>query len=233
MTNIKGAVVLVTGGGRGLGRALVEAALARGASKVYATARDPRTITVPGAVPLALEVTDPGSVAALAEQTKDVTVLINNAGVYHAAPLLTGDLDHVRHDLETNFYGPLLVSRAVVPQIVANGGGHLVNVASVTSWLAVAGSYSASKSALWSMTNSLRLELLGRGVGVTGLYVGYMDTEMASEVDGFKIPPAEVARLTLDGVEAGDFEVVAGDVARRVRAGLSTDVSVIYPQLVA
>lgn len=233
MTNIKGAVVLVTGGGRGLGRALVEEALARGASKVYATARDPRTIATSGAVPLALEVTDPASVAALAEQTQDVTVLINNAGVYHAAPLLTGDLADVRRDLETNFYGPLLVSRAVVPHIVANGGGHVVNVASVLSWVGSAGSYSASKSAVWAMSNSLRLELLDRGVGVTGLHVGYMDTEMASKVTSFKTPPAEVARLTLDGVEAGAFEVLADDVTRQVRAGLSADVSAVYPQLVA
>ena len=233
MTNIKGAVVLVTGGGRGLGQALVAEALARGAKKVYATARDPRSIEAPGAIPLALEVTDPASVAALAEQTKDVTVLINNAGVYTGAALLTGDLVDIRRELETNFYGPLLVSRAVVPHIVANGGGHVVNVASVLSWLGSSGSYSASKAAVWSMSNSLRLELLAQGVGVTGLYVGYMDTEMASAVTDFKTPPAEVARLTLDGVEAGAFEVLADDVTRRVRAGLSADVTAVYPQLVA
>ena len=231
MTDIKGAVVLVTGGGRGLGKALVADALARGASKVYATARDPRTITESRVVPLALEVTDPASVAALAEQTKDVTVLINNAGVYHAATYLTGDIVDVRRDFEANFFGPLLLNQAIVPNIVKNGGGHVVNVASVLSWVALGGSYSASKAALWSMTNALRLELLGQGVDVTGLHVGYMDTDMAASVTSFKTDPAEVARLALDGVESGAFEVLADELTRQVRSGLSADVSAMYPQL--
>ena len=233
MTDIKGAVVLVTGGGRGLGKALVADALARGASKVYATARDPRTITNSGVVPLALEVTDPESVAALVEQTKDVTVLVNNAGVYTAASLLTGDVADIRAEFETNFYGPLQLIQALAPRIVANGGGHIVNVASVLSWAALGSSYSANKAALWSMTNSLRLELAGQGVGVTGLYVGYMDTDMAAAVTGFKSDPAEVARLTFDGVEAGAFEVLADDLTRQVRAGLSGEVAALYPQLTA
>jgi len=234
MTDIKGAVVLVTGGGRGLGKALVAEALTRGASKVYATARDPRTIeAAPGVVPLALEVTDPASVAAVAEQVPDVTILINNAGVYRAASYLDGDLAEIRQDFETNFYGPLQLTQAIAPKIIANGGGHVVNVASVLSWAALGGSYSGSKAALWSMTNALRLELLAQGVGVTGLHVGYMDTDMASAVTSFKTNPAEVARLALAGVEAGAFEVLADDLTRQVRSGLSADVSALYPQLVA
>ena len=231
MTDLKGAVVLVTGGGRGLGKALVSEALGRGASKVYATARDLRTVTDAGAIAVPLEVTDATSIAALAEQLTDVTVLINNAGGYRAASFLTGDLADVRAEFEVNFYGPLLLTRAFVPQIIANGGGHILNVASVLSWAALGGSYSASKAALWSMTNSLRLELLPQGVGVTGLHVGYMDTDMAAQVDSFKTPPAEVAHLALDGVEANAFEVLADDITRRVRSGLSADVAAIYPQL--
>jgi NAD(P)-dependent dehydrogenase (short-subunit alcohol dehydrogenase family) len=233
MTDIKGAVVLVTGGGRGLGKALAADALARGASKVYATARDPKTISNPDVVPLALEVTDPASVAALVEQTKDVTVLVNNAGEYRSASLLTGDVAEIRAEFETNFYGPLQLIQALAPQIVANGGGHIVNVASVLSWAALGGSYSANKAAVWSMTNSLRLELAGQGVGVTGLYVGYMDTDMAAAVTEFKTDPAEVARLTFDGVQAGAFEVLADELTRRVRSGLSGEVTAIYPQLIA
>ncbi len=233
MTDIKGAVVLVTGGGRGLGKALAAEALTRGASKVYATARDPKKITGTGVVPLALEVTDPASVAALVAQTQDVTILINNAGEYRAVPFVTGDLADIRGEFETNFFGPLALTQALAPRIVANGGGHVLNVASVLSWLAVGNSYSATKAALWSMTNAVRLELLAQGIGVTGLHVGYMDTDMAATVESFKSDPADVARLALDGIEAGAFEVLADDLTRQVRSGLSADVEALYPQLTA
>ncbi|TWV55810.1 SDR family oxidoreductase [Streptomyces misionensis] len=232
MTAIKDSVVLVTGGSRGLGRALVEELYARGAAKVYATARDPRAVTHPDAVPLALEVTDPASVAAVAERTPDVTVLINNAGISVGAnSLLDAPLDAVRREFETNFYGPLLVTRALVPTIERNGGGHLLNVHSVLSWLGIAGSYSATKAALWSQSNSLRLELRPRGIAVTGLHVGYIDTDMTSGVDAPKSDARDVAALALDGIETGAHEVLADDVSRSVKAGLSGDLAALYPQL--
>ena len=232
MTSIKDAVVLVTGGSRGLGKALVEELYARGAGKVYATARDPRTVTHPEAVPLALEVTDPDSVAAAAAQASDVTVLINNAGIsLGASSFLEAPVDDIRREFETNFYGPLLVTRAFTPIIERNGGGHVLNVHSVLSWIGLAGSYSATKAALWSQTNSLRLELSSRGIGVTGLHVGYVDTDMASSVDAPKSRPNDVAALALDGVEAGAYEVLADDISRTVKAGLSGDLAALYPQL--
>ncbi|KUN31256.1 short-chain dehydrogenase [Streptomyces corchorusii] len=234
MTSIKNSVALVTGGSRGLGKALVEELYARGAAKVYATARDPRSVTHPDAVPLALEVTDPASVAAAAAQAQDVTVLINNAGISVGAhSFLDAAVEDVRREFETNFYGPLLVTRAFVPAIERNGGGHLLNVHSVLSWIGIAGSYSATKAALWSQTNSLRLELGARGIGVTGLHVGYVDTDMAAHVDGPKSAPRDVAALALDGVEAGAYEVLADDISRQVKAGLSGDLAALYPQLSA
>ncbi|MBL7492912.1 SDR family oxidoreductase [Frankia sp. AgB1.9] len=233
MTSLEGAVVLVTGGNRGLGRAFVDAAFDRGARKVYATARDPRTVTHPHAVPLALEVTDPAAVAAAAAAAGDVTILVNNAGGYLGVPFLDGDLADVRREFETNFYGPLLVTRAFAPVLAANGGGHLLNVASVLSWYAQGGSYAASKAALWSLTQSLRAELRPRGIAVTGLHVGYIDTDMAANVDAPKADPRVVADLALDGVEAGAFEVLADDTTRHVKAALSADPSVLYPELVA
>ncbi|MEV7078357.1 SDR family oxidoreductase [Streptomyces sp. NPDC093516] len=231
MTALKGAHVFVTGGSRGIGKALVEELYARGAAKVYATARDPRSVTHPDAVPVALEVTDPASVAAAAARADDVTVLINNAGAVVGASFLDSPVDDVRREFETNFYGPLLVTRAFAPIIERNGGGHVLTVHSVLSWLAISGSYSASKAALWSQTNSLRLELRPRGIAVTGLHVGYVDTDLAAHVDAPKSDPRDVATLALDGVEKGAYEVLADDISRQVKAGLAGDLTGLYPQL--
>ncbi|MGW3208107.1 SDR family oxidoreductase [Streptomyces sp. NPDC001135] len=232
MTSIKDSVVLVTGGSRGLGKALVEEMYARGAAKVYATARDPRAVTHPDAEPVALEVTDPASVEAAAARARDVTILVNNAGVsLGARSFLDAPVDDVRREFEINFYGPLLVTRSFVPVIERNGGGHLLNVHSVLSWLGVAGSYSATKAALWSQTNSLRLELRARGIAVTGLHVGYIDTDMTTNIDAPKSTPGDIAALALDGVESGAYEVLADDVTRSVKAGLSGDLAALYPQL--
>jgi NAD(P)-dependent dehydrogenase (short-subunit alcohol dehydrogenase family) len=189
-------------------------------------------VSHPDAEALALEVTDPASVAAAAARAQDVTVLINNAGVsLGARSFLDADLDVVRREFEANFYGPLLVTRAFAPVIERNGGGHLLNVHSVLSWLGVAGSYSATKAALWSQTNSLRLELRSRGIEVTGLHVGYIDTDMTAAIDAPKSTPHEVAALALEGIETGAFEILADDVTRNVKAGLSGDLAALYPEL--
>ncbi|WP_328590868.1 SDR family NAD(P)-dependent oxidoreductase [Saccharopolyspora terrae] len=145
--------------------------------------------------------------------------------------MLDSSIDDIRREFETNFYGPLLVSRAFAPIIERNGGGHVLNAHSVLSWLGNGGSYSASKAALWSQTNSLRLELHGRGIAVTGLHMGYVDTDMAAGVDAPKVSAAEVARLAVEGIRAGAHEVLADDISRQVKAGLSADLTALYPQL--
>src|ERR1044072_6314615 len=157
---IQDAVVLVTGGNRGIGRALVEEALARGARKVYAAARDPRTVSSPDAVPLALAVTDPDAVAAAAGEASDVTILINNAGVDLSIDILTADLDGVRREFEVNFFGPLRLIRAFAPVIAGNGGGHIQNVNSALGLFIAPGygpytSYASTKAALLMATNGL------------------------------------------------------------------------------
>ena len=231
MTAIKGATVLVTGGARGIGKKMVEELYARGAGKVYATARDPRTVTHPDAIALALDVTDPASVAAAAEQAQDVTILINNAGASVGASYLDSPMEEVRRDLETNFYGPLLVTRALAPIIEHNGGGHILNVHSALSWLADGTPYSASKAALWSQTNSLRLQLAPRGIAVTGLHVAYVDTDMTAGIDAPKADPRDVAVAALDGIESGAHEVLADDTTRWIKSQLSADLEALYLQL--
>ncbi|MER6084606.1 SDR family oxidoreductase [Streptomyces sp. NPDC001833] len=230
MTAIKDSVVLVTGGSRGVGKALVEELYARGAGKVYATARDPRSVTHPDAVALPLEVTDPASVAAVVEQAQDVTVLVNNAGIALGTQFLTSPLDDIRREFEINFYGPLLLARAFVPVVERNGGGHILNVHSVLSWVAEGGAYSASKAAFWSQTNSLRLALKPRGIGVTGLHMGYVDTDMAAHADGPKAKPGDIAAAALDGVESGAYEVLADDVTRWAKGALSGELGAMYAQ---
>ena len=230
MTALKNSVVLVTGSNRGIGKALVEEAYARGARKVWAAARDPRTITHPDAAPLALDVTDPASVAAAAAQAQDVTVLINNAGASVGASFLDAPVDDVRREFETNFYGPLLVARAFVPVIERNGGGHLLNVHSVVSWLAEGTSYSASKAAAWSQTNSLRPVLRPRGIQVTGLHMGYVDTDMTTSLDVPKATPQDIAAAAFDGVESDADEVLADDTTRWVKSALSGELAAMYAQ---
>jgi NAD(P)-dependent dehydrogenase (short-subunit alcohol dehydrogenase family) len=232
---INGAVALVTGGNRGLGEKFVQALLDGGAAKVYAAARNPASVTGPGAVPIALDITDPESVRAAAEEAGDVTLLINNAGTSGGVDLLADNLDLVRNEFETHVFGTLAVTRAFAPVLARNGGGAVLNVLSVLSWVTVPGSavYSAAKSAEWSLTNATRLALLDQGTLVTGLHVGYMDTDMTAGIDAPKEDPAKIARIALDGIEAGLYEVVADDISRQVKAGLSADPTALYAGLPA
>ncbi|MEU1837867.1 SDR family oxidoreductase [Micromonospora chersina] len=229
---IAGSTALVTGANRGFGRHLAAELLARGAT-VYAGARNPDTVDLPGVTPVRLDITDPASVAAAAELAGDVTLLVNNAGVSTGADLLDGDLAEIRRELETHYLGTLSVVRAFAPRIAANGGGTVLNILSVLSWITFppVGAYGAAKAAEWSMTNALRAQLADRGVRVAGLHVGYMDTDMAAGVTAPKSDPAEIARLAVDGIEADRYEIVADDTSRQVLAGLSGGVAALYPDL--
>lgn len=214
---------LVTGANRGLGKRFAAQLVERGA-KVYAAARRPESIDLPGVIPLQLDITDPESVARAAAAAGDVTVLINNAGVSTGASLLTGPMDDVRQEMETHYFGTLNVTRAFAPIIEANGGGSILNVLSVLSWYhsPQVGAYSSAKAAAWGMTDAIREELAPRGVHVAGLHVGFMDTDMADFVPADqKTDPSVVAMLALDGVFAGEPEILADELSRTVKAGLS------------
>ncbi|GAA1593242.1 SDR family oxidoreductase [Kribbella karoonensis] len=231
MTSLEGAVVLVTGGQRGIGRAIVDDLLTRGVAKVYATARAPKPSSDPRVVPLPLEVTDQASVDALAAAAPDVTVLINNAGAGAPDNYLDSSIDDIRAVFDANFFGPLQLTRAFVPIIERNGGGHILNAHSALSWIARHGAYSATKAALWLQTNAIRLELLNRGIGVTGLHMGYVDTDMTTAVTAPKSRPEDIAKAALDGIESGAYEVLADDTARQAKAATALDLTAAYPEL--
>jgi NAD(P)-dependent dehydrogenase (short-subunit alcohol dehydrogenase family) len=230
--DITGKTALVTGANRGLGLQLATQLRDRGA-RVYAAARNPETVELAGVTPLALDVTDPASVAAAAQATGDVAILVNNAGSSTGASLLTGELADIRLELDTHFLGTLAVTRAFAPQLAAQGSSAVLNVLSALSWLSLPGSgaYCAAKSAEWSLTNALRQELVPQGTRVTALHVGYMDTDMVRHLDVPKSDPAIIAKLAIDGLAAGDAEVIADETSKRVLAGLSGGVAALYPQL--
>ena len=227
--NIDQSIAFVTGANRGLGAAFTEALLNRGAAKVYAAVRRPETITDPRLVPVRLDLTDPDSIAEAARQARDATLVINNAGISTGTPIL-GDEASLRQELETNYLGPVAVSRSFAPVLAANGGGALVNVLSALSWLTApyTAGYSAAKSAMWSATNALRLTLAAQNTLVLAVHVGYMDTDMVAHINLPKTNPKTVAEATLDGVEAGEHEVLADDITRQVRAALSGPLSGLY-----
>ena len=230
--SIDGSVVLVTGANGGLGAEFVRQALERGATRVYASARTPREWDDARVIPIQLDVTSDESVAAVAAEASDVTLVINNAGITATAPI-SGEVAVLRSIFETNFFGAVAVAREFAPVLGANGGGALLNVHSVLSWIGLAGAYSASKAALWSATNSLRLELAPQGTLVTGLHLGYTDTPMTAGIDAPMNDPADVVRSALDGVEAGEYEVLADQLSIDVKQGLAAPILGLYPQLAA
>lgn len=234
MPTLDGAVVLVTGANGGIGTHFVREALARGAAKVYASARTPRTWDDERVVPLTLDVTDAASIRTAVEAAPDVTVLINNAGAsVSSAGILTHTEEEIRRNVETNFLGPLFLARAFAPVLAEHDESVLIDIHSLLSWYATAGIYSATKAALWSATNSLRLELAPAGVHVVGVHVGYVDTAMAAYATEPKLDPAVLVGAVFDAVAAGEYEVLADEGSIQAKAGLSAPIEAVYPQLKA
>jgi NAD(P)-dependent dehydrogenase (short-subunit alcohol dehydrogenase family) len=230
-TSLAGAVVLVTGANGGLGEHFVAQALDRGAAKVYATARTPRAWDDERITPLALDITDNGSVAAAARAAADTTVLVNNAGIGGGGGLLAQPVEQTKQMYETNVFGQIRLTRALAPILATNGGGAVVNVLSALSWLAVPGAYSGTKAAFWSVTNTMRLELAPQGTHVLGAHLGYADTPLTARLDVPKNDPRDIVAAIYDGLEAGDLEVLADETSRRVKAALSSPLGALYPAL--
>jgi NAD(P)-dependent dehydrogenase (short-subunit alcohol dehydrogenase family) len=220
---IDNAVALVTGANRGIGLAFTRALLARGARTVYAGARDPASVTLPGVEPIRLDVTRPEDVAAAAARAGDVTLVVNNAGIGRPGGFLAAESEAVARELfETNFYGMLRVSRAFAPVLASHGGGALLNVLSIASWInpGVLAAYAASKSAAWSLTNALRHELAAQRTQVLALHMAFVDTDLVRTLDVPKTSPEAIVERALDGLEAGLDEVLADERTRLVKQGL-------------
>jgi NAD(P)-dependent dehydrogenase (short-subunit alcohol dehydrogenase family) len=233
--DVNGAVVLVTGANRGIGAEFVAQLKKRGAAKIYAAARDASALDADGVHPLQLDITNAGQIEAAAAAAGDVQVLINNAGISTGTSLLTGDEATVRREMDTNFYGPMLMTRAFAPILGSNGGGAILNVISALSWFTApaAGAYAASKAAAWVLTDSTRLELAAQGTHVVAVHMGLVDTDMAKGVAAPKIAPSGLVTAGLDAIESGAQEVLADDWAKFVKSGLTLDPKARYEQIFA
>jgi NAD(P)-dependent dehydrogenase (short-subunit alcohol dehydrogenase family) len=232
---VDGAAALVTGANRGLGAAIAQALVDAGA-KVYGGARDMATITNQDVIPVLLDVTNQDDMANAARICGDVSIVVNNAGILRTSSALAdGAIDAARAELETNFFGSLRMARAFAPVLLENGGGALVNMLSVLSFVAMpqGATYSASKSAAWSVTNALRMELRRQGTLVVAVHAGFIDTDMAAGVDGEKVSPQSVARQIVAALETGAEEVLADPTSQMVKAALPNDLTALYPALQA
>jgi len=232
--DIKNCVALVTGANRGLGKAYTNALRSAGAAKVYAGAREPSSITDPGVVPVKLDVTQPEDVNAAAETCADINLLINNAGIMLAKPMLAPDSEAAfRAEMDVNVFGMLRMVRAFAPVLAKNGGGAIANMLSVVSWFVYPynATYCASKHAALAVTDAVRIQLKAQGTQVVAVYAGFIDTDMAASVDLPKVSPQRVAERTLAGIREGRDHVHADERSEQIWQAVKTDPAALHAQM--
>jgi NAD(P)-dependent dehydrogenase (short-subunit alcohol dehydrogenase family) len=210
--------ILVTGANRGVGKALVAEALERGAARVYAGTRGALTHPDERVVPVRLDVTDADQIRAAAEAVGALDVLVNNAGI--ALHETYGDESALERHFAVNCFGPYAVTQAFLPALTSSRG-RIVNILSVSGVAAMPlqPSYSMSKAAAFSMTQSLRALLAAEGVGVHAVLLGPTDTDMTRDFDIPKAAPEDVARRVLDGVEKGEEDILPDTMSASTLAG--------------
>jgi NAD(P)-dependent dehydrogenase (short-subunit alcohol dehydrogenase family) len=238
---LQNTIAIVTGANRGIGQAFVQALLSAGVQKVYATARDrnrleaiialdPRRV-----IPLQVDVTNRDLVSHLAAQAPDVNLLINNAGILSFGSILDVPEETIHQQFDTNFYGPLNMSRAFVPVIESNGGGAIVNVLTLVALASMPGlaAYNASKAAAWSMTQSLRASVANKNIAVYGVFPGAVDTEMLAGVEMAKTSPADIVSAVLNGIETNQEDIFPDAMSSQVYSAWKQDHKAVEKQFAA
>ncbi|MBX9767020.1 MAG: SDR family oxidoreductase [Bdellovibrionales bacterium] len=213
--------VFISGANRGIGKALVIAALEAGANKVYAAARNTSEIKKlenPKIIPVTLDITNSDSVTAAARLAADTDILINNAGVLAFGSVLQGKVSELERDFETNFFGTLKMIRAFAPNLVEKKDGSIANLLSIVALASMSGlaGYSASKAALMSATQALRAELRNSGVSIHGIFPGPIDTEMAKGIELPKTSPKETADNIVMGIQSGTEDIFPDQMSIQV-----------------
>ncbi len=209
--DFKDKIIFVSGANRGIGKAIVEALLKRGAKKIYAAARNPDQISTEDAriEKIALDITDQAQIDATAKQCADTQILINNAGALVTQSAFEGTMDGIRRDMEVNYFGTLAMMRAFIPVLEKQDTAIIANVCSIASFMnfPFIGGYCASKAALYSITQGARMELAERNITVHSINPGPIDTNMADDIDMEKESPENTAEAILNGMERGDADI--------------------------
>ncbi len=219
--NLNDKTVLVTGANRGIGRALVDAFLANGVKKIYAAARNTGSLPEFGdarVVPLELDITDSAQIQRATETASDVDLLVNNAGVAAFASVLDNDTELLKRDMNVNYYGTLDVIRQFVPTLETKPGAAIVNVVTIAAFVSFPGlgGYSASKAALFSASQGLRIDLAPRGIAVHTVNPGPIDTDMAKDLEMDKTSPEETARNIVAGLNANEADIFPDEGSRQM-----------------
>lgn len=225
MFDIKDKIALVTGANRGIGEGFVQHLLKAGASTIYAAARDIKNLeslvaTNPDVIkPVLLDVTNSDHINQLASQISSLDILVNNAGIANACSSLSDDaLEIARTEMETNYFGPLQITRALLPVLKKSPEAVIINISSIAgiSNFPTLGPYSASKAAVHSFTQGLRAELASDTFHVLGVYPGPIDTRLAEGMEMEKPQPIQVAERTFKSLSEGKIDVLPDDFSEEM-----------------
>lgn len=217
MQTFKDKVILITGANRGIGKSLVKAALKKGAKKVYATSRN--LSNMPNfederVEPLTLDITNNAQILKVIEKTRDVQILINNAGSLNQGTIIDGEISGMELDMKTNYYGTINMMKKFATILENTAPSKIINIVSIVAYSplpSIAG-YAASKSALYSATLSARTELAKKGISVHAVNPGAIDTDMNKGSDWDMPTPDGIATIILDKVEAGELDIIPDEM---------------------